>query len=803
MIVTAGCWIPVLGLFLQRYHNMIICIGAFLEAAVYAKAEFRFRLFAGEEQKEIELIRQLRQHDYRNERTIVFGKDSEDLVPIVNALKHGSINHIVCNERMVLQQHAGFRNWDEQLPGDMVVFVCSDEVLGDLKITKAQHIVHYSLPPTWSTFTRRYACSFEYYESPYLASEVRQAKGKPSSLVLLNENNNQELPRLVDFLELHLPKVSEKLTKYAKRIRSIQESARIADGRAVSMLCTHVLGLGVCHNMRNCVFRHTLTADDMATESLPRNGVIRLKICHVFSPAHYAVRLEAHQSAGMNDWTMLNDNRRYMVQDIAIQAYYANEDRHVMHGEPHRNELCAVYHDQNYSRCRIVNYIESNTDNCEVQLQLIDTGRTVHVKSFALLHLPSQFRQLPGQAINVRIAALVPHDNEQDWDKTAKLTVRQWIEEHENRANCYVKGNVLLALRDTLWVDDLHLAEQLEGVKTTVTTKRVGATIISKQYGISDKKSFEQIRTIVSDCENLTMQTLRLEAETLNADKLDNVEEEQFSSDTERTFFLNQTHSSSSKESASTEKPPDDALKADSFLESESKEAIPAAHDGASRIDAMLECEPAVDADLLNTTEQNTTVSSAGSFEELAMDVEQYRFDALLVNQAYNVMIGHYLAPDNFYVYRCDRIAEVDSVIKEFVQDESKLKPVQNPRLHQHCLVFYENNYHRGRIVKLPEPDGGTNEVEVFLLDFGGTFRCDRLYKISDHVLRAVPFLAIKGSFAHIQPPNGAAQWSDDVSDAIYDKWLEKHNHGTMFASVMRVVPWGAGPERIEGCNWY
>ncbi|XP_050079978.1 putative ATP-dependent RNA helicase SoYb [Anopheles maculipalpis] len=806
MIVTASCWISVLGLFLQRYHNMIICIGAFLEAAVYTKADFRFRLFAGEQQKELELLRQLRQHDYRNERTIVFGKDSGDLVPIVNTLKHASINHIVCNERTVLQQHAGFRNWDEQLPGDMVVFVCSDELLGDLKITKAQHIVHYSLPPTWSTFTRRYACSFEYYESPYLASEGKQPKGKPSSLVLLNENNNQELPRLVDFLEQHLPKVPEKLIKYAKQIRSIHESAKIADGRAVSMICTHVLGLAVCHNIRNCVFRHTLTPDDVAPDALPRNGIIRLKICHVFSPAHYAVWLEAHQPVGSSDWTMLTDSRQYLVQDIAMQAYYANEDRHQMHGTPRRNELCAVYHEQYYWRCRIINYDESNVDSCDVQLQLIDTGRMVHVKSFALLHLPDQFRKLPGQAINVRIAALVPHDYEQDWDKTVTLTVRQWIEEHENRANCYVKSNVLLALKDTLWVDDLHLSEQLDYVKTTVTTKRVGATIISKQYGIGDRKTFEQIRTIVDDCEKLAMQMVQLQAETVNEGKLDDVEEDQISSDQERTFFLNETNVSS-KENDREESILDENSKNGSTLERKVPTIEEENFKTVSKLDdKLVEREPDVvsKSSCLVPAELNTTTSSSSSFEELSLqhDCEQYRFDTFLVHKAYNVMIGHYLAPDNFYVYRCDRISEVDSAIKEFIQDESKLKPLENPQLHQHCLVFYENNYHRARVVKLPQDDS-SNELEVFLLDFGGTFKSNRLYKISNRLLRELPFLAIRGSFAHIHPPNGDTKWSDEVSDAIYDKWLEQHNHGTMFASVTRVIPWGAGPDRIEGCNWY
>ncbi|XP_052889256.1 putative ATP-dependent RNA helicase TDRD12 [Anopheles moucheti] len=808
MIVTAGYWMPVLGIFLQRYHNMIICIGAFIEAAVYAKAEFSFRLFASDEHKEIELIRQLRQHDYRNERTIVFGKDSNDLLPIVNVLKQNSINHIVCNERTVLQQHAGFSNWDEQLQGDMVVFVCSDEVLGDLKITKAQHIIHYSLPSTWSTFTRRYACSFEYYESPYLSCESKEAKGKPSSLVLLNENNNQELPRLVDFLELHLSKVSEKLLNYAKRIRSIHESTRISDGRAVSMLCTHVLGLAVCRSIRNCVFRHALTPDDVATETVPINGKIRLKICHVFSPAHYAVHLDAHQPTNTSDWTVLNDSRRYMIQDIAVQAHYANEERHRMHGELRRKELCAVYHEQNYSRCRIINYDETNMDNCEVQLQLIDTGRIIHVKSSALLFLPEQFRELPGHALNVRIASLVPHDYEQDWDKTSTLAVRKWIEEHVHRSNCYIEGHVLLALKDTIWVDDLYLVEQLKGVKATVTTKRIGATVISKQFGIGNKKSFEQIRQIVHDCEKLAMQLLRHEVQEKEnqnneecrneLDEPDNIEEPVMENQKRTPFFYNQNRDQTMELTQTN-------LKLEHIPTNSVHSVFGELEDSAERAKALVGYEQDVKTDQpsLVPAELDGTCSSS-SFEEpsLSCSVEHYQFDTLLVNKAYNVIIGHYLAPDNFYVYRCDsRISEIDTAIREFVKDGSKLIPLKNPTINQHCLVLYENFYHRARIMKLSEVNAGI-EAEVFLLDFGGTFKCSNIFKISDKLLRSVSFLAIKGSLAHILPPDGAIEWSEKIADAIYDKWLEKYNQGMMFATVTRVLPWGSA-ERIEGCHRY
>uniref|UniRef100_A0A6E8W2R9 RNA helicase n=1 Tax=Anopheles coluzzii TaxID=1518534 RepID=A0A6E8W2R9_ANOCL len=868
---------------IARYRNMVICIGAFLEAAVYAKARFVIQTFVGEERKQTELIRHLKQHDYRSERTIVFGNDSDDLVPIVNALRQNSINHIVGSERMVLQQHAGFSNWDELQPGDMVVLVCSDTVLGDLKISKAQHIIHYSLAATWSSFTRRYACSFGYYDCPYLPAKGKEGgKGLASSLVLLNEKNNQQLPRLVDFLELHQEQIPEELAVNAQKIRSILESSRVASGRAVSMLCTYILGFAVCRAARNCVFRHTLTLDDLAPDGVPRSGKVRMKICHVFSPAHFAARLEHHCPAGESEWTVLNDTKRYMLQDMALQVYFNNESRHQMHGDPHRNDLCVVFEDQKYWRCQIINYDETKTDNVEVQLLAIDTGRIMHMKAYALLHLPEQFRALPAQAINVRFAAIVPHDYEQDWDKIATNTVRRWIENYATRPNCNIQGNVLLALKDTVWVDELYLVEELDGMKTTVTVERIRASLIAKQYGVSDKESFERIRKLVRDCEKHGMQLLRREVEELERDgkagaaaamedvleMVEGVGDDELmrggigtgeiSFDSNETLKLlvhvdvpikddqgmrvsddeheKQNDSSESDDRGKQISDQEQGKEAEKMNMTESSATSDEIDNGKRQQTTIAHATPpavrddddegevlqklpeivttpaaeesiAEDTDIVQSKlmpiEADSTMSSSSSFELVspAQDATaQYQFDSLLVGKNYSVMIGHYLTPDNFYVSQSNRIREVDALIKDFTKEP--LTPLNHPRVGQHCLALFENFYHRGRIVSvLPE----SREVDVFLVDFGGTVRCREIFKASDNLLSSVPFLAIKGSFAHIHPPGGATEWTGEVADAIYDRWLEQHNQGTMYAIVTKVLPWVEqdGEQRIEGCHRY
>lgn len=112
----------------------------------------------------------------------------------------------------------GFRHWDKQPAGEMLVMVCYDAILPDLEICMAQHIIHFSLAKSWTSFTRRFACAFGYYSNPFVevaTAPAQQKKGSASSLIMLDENNNEQLPTLVKFLQIHNHVVPELVLKLA------------------------------------------------------------------------------------------------------------------------------------------------------------------------------------------------------------------------------------------------------------------------------------------------------------------------------------------------------------------------------------------------------------------------------------------------------------------------------------------------------------------------------------------------------------------------------------------------------------
>lgn len=96
----------------------------------------------------------------------------------------------------------------------MHVLVCYDGVIPDLEICKAQNIIHFSLPNSWTMFTRRFACSFGYYRDPFRDDDNKSHK-PASSVILLDENNNEQLPKLIEFLKIHNHDVAEPIVKLA------------------------------------------------------------------------------------------------------------------------------------------------------------------------------------------------------------------------------------------------------------------------------------------------------------------------------------------------------------------------------------------------------------------------------------------------------------------------------------------------------------------------------------------------------------------------------------------------------------
>ncbi|XP_058127179.1 uncharacterized protein LOC131268900 [Anopheles coustani] len=638
MIVTSTTWHPQLATFLGRNKNTIICIGSYLEAALYGKVKFQVERQRDCAEKMRTLVQYLQKHDYRTQRTIVLTRNAVNLTSIVKGFQQHAIVFLVCSDSSSIDRNDGFRDWDNRTPGNIPVLICLDELLADLKVSKAQHIVHYSMPSTWKMFTKRFAVSFDFYQSTYL-----KPKEWPSSLVLLDEIDNDLLLKLVDLLQYYSLESANELSTLAQVLRS--ENAVKGSGSA---LCPQLLSLGACRIYRMCHNRHVAVEHDLQ-HTLPTRGVVLLRVIKMVSPVHF--------------------------------------------------------------RCWITDS-DSNGDFTKITVDSDIVQRT------------PAFGESMDLSIDVRIAGVVPSNNDEDWNKYSIQHAQQLVKDYSDKDNCYIYGNVLLTLHDMIWVDELFLVEDKKGEERSFVPTAFTASIISKNYGARNKKSFELIKQFIQHGKADGKQAY--EPDSPNGTDADNPSEQRI------------TELALSSESPSEPKTvsPDHSLV------------------------SMLPQVP-------------DSVSSACSFEEMAPlpDHEQCSSDKLETGQCYQVGLGAYFGPNKFYIFILKNALKINKSIKEYLSN-NPIKPLRDTKVGVFCLVRYGHGFKRGEIIEIT-----SEKTRVFLLDYGNTISCqhESLFEMPTHLLRNFSFAAIEATFAYIIPPKGSS-WTDDESRQIYRKVLDKGN---------------------------
>uniref|UniRef100_A0A1Q3EW10 RNA helicase n=1 Tax=Culex tarsalis TaxID=7177 RepID=A0A1Q3EW10_CULTA len=770
MVVTATYWNPMFAGFLRKYKNMIICIGAYLEAAIYGKSKLMLKVLrthndADENRhwdaKLNEVVEFLNKNNYQNERTLVCCSEPSEVCEIVERLKSQSITHMFCNDSTMLTKMDGFRNWDKQPAGEMLVMVCYDAILPDLEICMAQHIIHFSLAKSWTSFTRRFACAFGFYSNPFVeagTNQQQQQSKTASSLIMLDENNNEQLPTLVKFLQIHNHNVPDAVLKLANNIRIQQEEQKMAVGNPVDF-CHQLLDFGKCRS-NGCRKRHVFTTSDLPVGAVPTTGIIKMKIFAIFSPTHYAVRVLEHRDYGARGWTKVNDSNEFFQLDMKLQQHFSNEDRHCSHGNVHHNDWCVIFDEHRYWRCRIMSMEpkKENSSSRMVKVKLLDIGRTLDCVSTELLHLPDEFRRLPAQAIDVRIVGVVPHDFETEWDKRVTATIRTWIEKYTKKEEFHVEGKVLLAVKDTIWVDTIRLVEHLSQVNTEIHEINVKTEIVgNKNFGVTDKEPLELLTQMVADCEAFRKRA-RDGVSSESEDEGVNLSENAPSPRGSDEFFRGEGKLTEiDKPEVAQQQPPKGLLRPMEFSDTDSDD-----------------CASEVVDNNADESKEDKQVEKVE--EQILVPVRKFSevYDELRKDETSEVFISYYYAPDNFYVCRVSQFVHISAMIANFTKEETNLVPLEQPQVGAYCLVLYDNGYQRAKITQIDDP----RDIRVFFLDLGGfeTYLSVDLFQLPDDLLKASAFCAIKAEVACLLPrEEGETRWSDEVSDRIYDEVLANY----------------------------
>ena len=215
IIITTNVWINEIEKILM-YSNPIYVIGNYIESAIFAKSSFTLKKVITEQEKCEKVYELLCENVEKSQKTMIAVNNQQEIEVLCRYLSKTPIAYQVFDNKMSSDD---IKNHQIEIKDNKTVIICVDTILPSLRSIKmVQNLIHFSLPSTWTQFSYRFTVSFDYYKKVLCMSEQERTDDSnilPFTIVLLDNNNNKELPRLIEFFEEH------KLYKVTDQIKSM------------------------------------------------------------------------------------------------------------------------------------------------------------------------------------------------------------------------------------------------------------------------------------------------------------------------------------------------------------------------------------------------------------------------------------------------------------------------------------------------------------------------------------------------------------------------------------------------------
>lgn len=129
-------------------------------------------------------------------------------------------------------------------------------------------------------------------------------------------------------------------------------------------------------------------------------------------------------------------------------------------------------------------------------MRLIDEGISLTaICTDDLLQLDAEFNNFPSQAVDLRLANLVPYDHDMKWDRDSMANVKHWLKKG-CMENAYIEGTIQWSsCLNTIWVDTLRLSEK---TKTDVLVLSIRDNLLAKKFGIEDNQCLSMLQIIAA-----------------------------------------------------------------------------------------------------------------------------------------------------------------------------------------------------------------------------------------------------------------------------------------------------------------
>lgn len=203
IIVTSNVWHHQIKTFMSLSCQPVVCIGNYIEAAVYAGSKFALEKCVTIEEKALKLCYRLKDESYKYRRTMVIVNTQTEIVQLVKYLQSYSINFSIVDDNSTREDIASKNTtWGCEVTGKFSLMIVIDNVVPQITLNSVQYLYHFSLPSTWTMFSYRFTVSYDYYLKQ-LDSKDENPDRLPCTTILLDDENLNEIPRLIDFLSTH------------------------------------------------------------------------------------------------------------------------------------------------------------------------------------------------------------------------------------------------------------------------------------------------------------------------------------------------------------------------------------------------------------------------------------------------------------------------------------------------------------------------------------------------------------------------------------------------------------------------
>ncbi|XP_055845468.1 putative ATP-dependent RNA helicase TDRD12 [Episyrphus balteatus] len=693
LVVTSKTWTRRFINFLKIGNQPLLCIADYLEAAVYAKAKVSIKLQSSSEKMSV-VMKCLDKCGYELERCVIICNSGDEVLEVERCLRESGYMCMVYTDQMPADSADMINEWKEKTVCHQIL-ITNDNVLAELQLQNIWTLIHYSMPMSWTKFNFRFSLFLDNYEN-MLITNFEKPNKVPKSLILLDENNNLQLPRLIEFMKNHnqLKHIHPDILNVAAKVTAEREELRVQQD---VVMCPKILEFGSCDEGNRCPYRHQLTKYDGPAQGIPKSGDIRLKILEVISPTHYIARILTHKQQG--NWDVVRRSNEYATFSMKMSMHFINEDARIIHWPPKVKDICMYKDGDTYHRCRLLEVptilYESIVKLLNVKIKLIDSGKIIMCKSHDLLVIPEEFKEFPAQAIDIRLSGVVPFDNERVWDSKSIRTVKKWIVTDVND-NDVLQASINFVLMDIIWVNNVVLMEQLPAINGFALKINVRRSLLGRGFALDNN----QMHTI----KQTAMENNLLKA-TQGTVKVKKSEEEE-------NLLEFSTASSEDKNNSNS---------VDVF-------SSPRAFSKAQ--------------------EEKENLNSSMTFPVMTKKRQSSKpkeeWSSIELDELSQAKITELSNPSMFFLRLLDKEDDMKD-LEDHIKMEQKL-PLHDPHPMQNCLAPRQGRYHRGKIQRLIiDSEEGCVKARVFFCDVG-IFRnipLENLRSSSKSIIEFMPFQAI------------------------------------------------------------